>query len=151
MRDFWAFDFATKFAHEHDSIAAPEDFVITDTIYNSFKKFIDPAKFQYDKVCEDGLKQLREVADTEGYMNDSTKAVFAQLEKLLKHDLDRDLDTHREVISQLLAVEIVKRYYYQRGACIQELKDDPAIDAVVKLFSTDGEYERILGPQPEKK
>ena len=151
VRDFWAFDFATKFAHEHDSIAAPEDFVITDTIYNSFKKFIDPAKFQYDKVCEDGLKQLREVADTEGYMNDSTKAVFAQLEKLLKHDLDRDLDTHREVISQLLAVEIVKRYYYQRGACIQELKDDPAIDAVVKLFSTDGEYERILGPQPEKK
>lgn len=151
VRDFWAFDFATKFAHEHDSIAAPEDFVITDSIYNSFKKFIDPAKFQYDKVCEDGLKQLREVADTEGYMNDSTKAVFAQLEKLLKHDLDRDLDTHREVISQLLAVEIVKRYYYQRGACIQELKDDPAIDAVVKLFSTDGEYERILGPQPEKK
>ena len=151
VRDFWAFDFATKFAYEHDSIAAPEDFVITDTIYNSFKKFIDPAKFQYDKVCEDGLKQLREVADTEGYMNDSTKAVFAQLEKLLKHDLDRDLDTHREVISQLLAVEIVKRYYYQRGACIQELKDDPAIDAVVKLFSTDGEYERILGPQPEKK
>ena len=151
VRDFWAFDFATKFAHEHDSIAAPEDFVITDTIYNSFKKFIDPAKFQYDKVCEDGLKQLREVADTEGYMNDSTKAVFAQLEKLLKHDLDRDLDTHREVISQLLAVEIVKRYYYQRGACIQELKDDPAIDVVVKLFSTDGEYERILGPQPEKK
>lgn len=151
VRDFWAFDFATKFAHEHDSIAAPEDFVITDTIYNSFKKFIDPAKFQYDKVCEDGLKQLREVADTEGYMNDSTKAVFAQLEKLLKHDLDRDLDTHREVISQLLAVEIVKRYYYQRGACIQELKDDPAIDAVVKLFSADGEYERILGPQPEKK
>ena len=151
VRDFWAFDFATKFAHEHDSIAAPEDFVITDTMYNSFKKFIDPAKFQYDKVCEDGLKQLREVADTEGYMNDSTKAVFAQLEKLLKHDLDRDLDTHREVISQLLAVEIVKRYYYQRGACIQELKDDPAIDAVVKLFSTDGEYERILGPQPEKK
>ncbi len=151
VRDFWAFAFATKFAHEHDSIAAPEDFVITDTIYNSFKKFIDPAKFQYDKVCEDGLKQLREVADTEGYMNDSTKAVFAQLEKLLKHDLDRDLDTHREVISQLLAVEIVKRYYYQRGACIQELKDDPAIDAVVKLFSTDGGYERILGPQPEKK
>ena len=147
VRDFWAFDFATKFAHENDSIARAEDFVITDTIYNSFKKFIDPKKFQYDKVCEDGLKQLREVADTEGYMNDSTKAVFASLEKLLKHDLYRDLDTHRKMISEILALEIVKRYYYQRGECIQELKEDPGIDAVEELFATEGKYEKILNPQ----
>lgn len=147
VRDFWAFDFATKFAHENDSIASAEDFVITDTIYNSFKKFIDPKKFQYDKVCEDGLKQLREVADAEGYMNDSTKAVFASLEKLLKHDLNRDLDTHRKMISEILALEIVKRYYYQRGECIQELKEDPGIDAVEELFTTEGKYEKILNPQ----
>ncbi len=146
VRDFWAFDFATKFAHENESIASAEQFEITDTIYNSFKKFIDPEKFQYDRVCEDGLKQLREVADVEGYMNDSTKAVFEQLEKLLKHDLYRDLDTHRKMISQILALEIVRRYYYQRGECIQELKDDPAIDAVEKLFSTPGEYDKILNP-----
>lgn len=147
VRDFWAFDFATKFAHENDSIASAEDFVITDTIYNSFKKFIDPKKFQYDKVCEDGLKQLREVADTEGYMNDSTKAVFATLENLLKHDLNRDLDTHRKMISEILALEIVKRYYYQRGECIQELKEDPGINAVEELFATEGKYEKILNPQ----
>lgn len=147
VRDFWAFDFATKFAHENDSIASAEDFVITDTIYNSFKKFIDPKKFQYDKVCEDGLKQLREVAGTEGYMNDSTKAVFATLENLLKHDLNRDLDTHRKMISEILALEIVKRYYYQRGECIQELKEDPGINAVEELFATEGKYEKILNPQ----
>lgn len=145
VRDFWAFDYATKFRHEHDSIARPEDFVITDSIYNDFKKFIDPEKFQYDKVCEDGVKQLREVAETEGYMNDSTKAVFDQLEKLMKHNLEQDLDTHRDMIAQILALEIVKRYYYQRGQSIQELKDDPALDAVEKLFSTEGEYSRILG------
>lgn len=150
VRDFWAFDFATKYAHEHANIANAEEFVITDSIYDSFKKFIDPDKFQYDKVCEDGLKQLKEVADTEGYMNDSTTAVFAQLEKLLKHDLNKDLDIHRKMISQLLAVEIVKRYYYQRGGCIQELKDDPAIDAVVKLFSEEGEYNKILNPKIAK-
>lgn len=147
VRDFWAFDFATKFAHENDSIAAAEDFEITDSVYNDFKKFINPDKFQYDKVCEDGLKQLQEVAESEGYMNDSTKSVFANLEKMLKHDLYRDLDTHRKMISQILALEIVKRYYYQRGECIQELKDDPAIDAVEKMLSTEGEYRRILNPK----
>ena len=146
VKDLWAFDFATKYYHENKDIPAVEDFVITDSIYNQFKRFINPDKFQYDKVCEDGLKQLREVADTEGYMNDSTKAVFAQLEKLLKHDLHRDLDIHRKMIAHIVALEIVKRPYYQRGAAIQELKDDPAMDAVVKLFATGGEYEKILKP-----
>jgi carboxyl-terminal processing protease len=122
-----------------------EYFEVNDSIYNQFKAFINPEKFQYDKVCEDGLKQLREVADTEGYMNDSTKEVFAQLEKLLKHDLQKDLDLHRKLISQILAVEIVQRYYYQRGECIQELKDDPALDAIVKLFSDPREYYSKLG------
>lgn len=150
VKDFWAFDFATKYYHENKDIPAVEDFVITDSIYNQFKRFINPDKFQYDKVCEDGLKQLREVADTEGYMNDSTKAVFAKLEKLLKHDLHRDLDIHRKMIAHIVALEIVKRPYYQRGAAIQELKDDPAMDAVVKLFATDGEYEKTLKPTKTK-
>lgn len=151
VKDFWAFDFATKYAHENKSIPTIEDFVVTDTIYNQFKSFINPEKFQYDKLCEDGVKQLREVAETEGYMNDSTKEVFAQLEKLLKHDLNRDLDIHRKFISGILAQEIVKRYYYQRGSAIQDLKDDPAMDAVVKLFSTEGEYDRLLKPTKSKK
>lgn len=52
VRDNWAFDFATKYASTHSSIPAPEDFVITDSIYEEFKGFIDPEKFNYDKVCE---------------------------------------------------------------------------------------------------
>ena len=147
VRDYWAFDFATKFAHENKTIPPVEDFEITDSLYNDFKKFINPDKFQYDKVCEDGLKQLREVADAEGYMNDSTQAVFAQLEALLKHDFNRDLDTHRKMISQILAIEIAKRYYYQKGSAVHELKDDAAMDAVVKLFSTEDEYAKLLRPK----
>ena len=147
MRDFWAFDFATKFAQENETIPSAEEFVITDEIYDNFKKFVDPDKFQYDKVCEEGVKQLKEVAKREGYMNDSTQAVFESLEKLLKHDLSKDLDQHRSMIAQILAVEIVKRYYYQRGGVIQELKNDPAIDAVVELFATKNKYQSILKPK----
>ena len=28
-----------------------EQFDVTDTIFNEFKAFIDPTKFEYDKVC----------------------------------------------------------------------------------------------------
>ena len=61
-------------------------------------------------------------------MNDSTAAVFDRLEKLLHHDLQKDLDHNRKEISRILADEIQKRYYFQRGSIIESLKDDEAID-----------------------
>ena len=144
VRDNWAFNYATRFAHEHDTIASPEEFVITDSIYADFKKFIDPSEFKYDKVCEDGLEKLKKVAEVEGYMNDSTRAQFEVMAKLLKHDLNKDLDTHRKEISGILAMEILKRYYYQRGQAIESLKNDVCLYEVVKLFGKPGEYYRIL-------
>ena len=144
IRDNWAFDFATKYASEHATIPAPKDFEITDTIFNAFKSFVNEDKFHYDKVCEDGLKNLKKVAKTEGYMNDSTEAAFAKLEKLLKHDLKHDLDIHRKEISKLLAQEIIKRYYFQAGQIEYSLKSDETIDRAELMFVQPGEYEKTL-------
>ena len=74
VRDNWAFNFATKYINEHQSIPSPEQFEVTDSIYADFKRFIDPEKFKYDKVCEDRLADLEKLAEVEGYMNDSTRA-----------------------------------------------------------------------------
>ena len=95
-------------------------------------------------MCEEGLKNLRKVAEAEGYMNDSTKAQFDALEKLLKHNLNHDLDVHRDEIAEILAGEILRRYYYQRGDAIAQLKDDETVDALEKIVNTPGEWERIL-------
>lgn len=151
IRDNWAFNFATKFAAENESIVAPEDFKITDKIFNDFKKFIDPKKFNYDKVCETGVKALKETAEAEGYMNDSTKKVFAELEKLLHHNLEQDLDNNRKDIEDILAREIQKRYYYQKGAIIEGLKNDVAMDTVAKIFADRAKFEGILSPKDKKK
>ncbi len=151
IRDNWAFNFATKFAAENESIAAPEDFKITDKIFSDFKKFIDPKKFNYDKVCETGVKALKETAEAEGYMNDSTKKVFAELEKLLHHNLEQDLDNNRKDIEDILAREIQKRYYYQKGAIIEGLKNDVAMDTVAKIFADRAKFEGILSPKDKKK
>ncbi|MDD2962034.1 MAG: S41 family peptidase [Muribaculaceae bacterium] len=147
----WAFDFATRYASKHPTIPAVEDFTITDSIFNEFKQFIDPKKFEYDKVCETMLKKLSETAKSEGYMNDSTKAEFDKMELLLKHDLGHDLDTHRSKISGILAQEIVKRYYYQRGAAMELLKEDTNIEKAEEMFNKQGEYSRILNIATKKK
>lgn len=151
VRDGWAFDYAVKYASEHPTIPRPEDFTITDEIFNDFKAFIDPEKFQYDKVCETSFAALKKTAETEGYLNDETKAEFDRLEKLLKHDLDKDLDLHRADLEKLLAREIIKGYYYQRGQMLYALKQDKMTQRASEVFNTPGEYERILNIAPVKK
>jgi carboxyl-terminal processing protease len=154
MRDHWDFDFATKYVAEHgQDIPAPADFQVTDEIFNEFKAFINPEKFEYDKVCEQQLAALRKTATAEGYMNDSTKAQFDRLEALLKHDLDHDLDLHRRDISYLLGQEIMDRLYYQRGQVQNSIKDDEFIDKAKEMFDKPGEYARILNikSKPTKK
>ena len=154
MRDHWDFDFATKYVAEHEgNIPSPADFQITDEIFNDFKAFINPDKFEYDKVCEQQLATLRKTATAEGYMNDSTKAVFDQLEQMLKHDLDHDLDLHRRDIAYLLGQEIMDRTYYQRGQVENSIKDDEYLDKAKDMFDKPGEYTRILNikAKPAKK
>lgn len=136
VRDNWAFDFATRYAARNASIAAPEDFEITDTIYAEFKEFIDPGRFDYDKVCETAVDQLRKLADSEGYMNDSIKAQFDLLAGMLRHDLGHDLDINRKNISPYLASEIVGRYYYDRGQIINSLRDDRTVDSAIVVLTT---------------
>lgn len=136
VRDNWAFDFANKYAAEHDTIASPETFVVTDEIYDSFKSFIDPKKFNYDKVCENAVEQLRELAKLEGYMNDSTAAQFDVLANMLKHDLSHDLDINRKNLTPYIAGEILNRYYFSRGEVIYSLRDDAAVDSATAVLTT---------------
>lgn len=146
VRDNWAFDFATKYASTHSSIPAPEDFVITDSIYEEFKGFIDPEKFNYDKVCETAVEQLRKLAEAEGYADDSIKTQFDVLAGMLKHDLKRDLDSNRSNISPYLAGEIVKRYYFQKGEIINSLREDKAVDSAVTVLTTP-RYAEVISPK----
>ena len=117
---------------------------MTDEIYGEFKDFIDPAKFNYDKVCESAVKQLREIATAEGYMNDSTSAQFDILAGLLRHDLGHDLDINRKNLTPYLAGELLSRYYFNRGEVIYSLRDDRAVDSAVTVLSTP-RFGEILG------
>lgn len=144
VRDHWSFDFATKYVAENPQIGSPHDFEITDEIYGQFKKFIDPDKFKYDKTCEELVKQLREVAEAEGYMNEETKQQLDTLSKLLTHNLDKDLDTHRKQISSYLLSDILSRYFYAKGEVIADLRDDVAVDSAVNILSDPMRMKKIL-------
>lgn len=145
VRDNWSFDYATKYAAEHPQIAPAGEFVITDSIYDDFKNSIDPTKFKYDRVMEDAVKALRDIATEEGYMGDETTEAFDRLQNLLVHDLQHDLDVHRPEIEEYLGSEIVSRYYYDPGKTEYSLRTDKALKAAIDILESD-KYEQMLMP-----
>lgn len=149
VRDNWAFDYATKYASSHGKMPDPAIFEVSDSIYSDFKDFIDPEKFNYDKVCEIMLDRLKEVAKIEGYMTDSVTAEFEVLEGMLKRPLKRDLETHRSAIAPYLEREIVERFYGQQGAIQNQLRTDPGVENAKAVLSDMSRYRELLAPPKE--
>lgn len=144
VRDRWDFDFATRYAARHDSVADPSVFEIDDEIYTEFKSFIDPDKLEYDKVCELFVEQLEKTAETEGYLSDDVKATIATLKSQLKHDLDHDLDFHRNDISSYLASEILERYYSTPGAMQYSIRHSDEVNTAASILTDPHKYQAIL-------
>lgn len=143
VRDQWDFDFSTRYAAEHDTLDPPSTFEITDTIYSQFKKSIDPEKFEYDKLCEMIIDQLEEAAKSEGYLSDEVTARIAALREVLRHDLDRDLDTQRERVSDYLAVELLDRFYPGQSMAYT-VRHDPEIARAAAILASPDSLSRIL-------
>lgn len=151
VRDNLIFDYATQYCLQHPTIAEPQAFEVTDADYQAFKDMVKKADFKYDQQSEKILKTLKEAAEFEGYMKDAS-AEFEALEKKLNHDLDRDLDYFSSDIKNMIASEIIKRYYYQRGGIIQQLKDDNDLKEALKVLGDPVKYREMLSaPVAEKK
>lgn len=150
VRDNLIFDYATQYYLKHPTVSAPEDFVLTDADYNEFKASVKKADFKYDQQSEKILKTLKEAAEFEGYMTDASDE-FKALEKKLNHNLDRDLDYFAKDIKPMIANEILKRYYYQRGGIIQQLKDDDGLKAAIGILTNPAKYKETLSVPAEKK
>lgn len=144
VADGWDFDFATKYHAENPVIPSPQEWVLTDSIYEEFKAFIDPEKFQYDKLCEIIMEELEKASKSEGYDTPEVQEQMASLKTLLKHDLNHDLDTHRENISRYLAAEIMQRYYFDSGAIAENLRYDPVVAKAAETLNNTDEYRKIL-------
>ena len=142
-RDNLIFDYATDFCVKHKSIAAPAEFKLSDKDYEEFKEKVKAANFKYDQQSERLLKDLKTMAEFEGYKQDA-EAEFEALEKKLQHNLDRDLDHFSKDIKMLISTEIMKRFYYQKGSIIEQLKDDPDLADAKKILTDLPRYHKML-------
>ena len=137
------FDYATQYCLDHSAPASVDSLQITDADYAAFKKMVKDADFTYDRQSEQLLKTLKEVAEFEGYMEGAAEE-FKALEQKLNHNLDRDLDYFAGPIKEQLAEEIATRYFFQRGAVMQRLKDDNDLKKAIEVLTSPADYRKIL-------
>ncbi|WP_455664487.1 S41 family peptidase [Phocaeicola sp.] len=143
LNDDMIFDYATQYCIKHPQIGEVKDFVITDADYAEFKQMLKKRKFTYDRQSEKSLKNLKEIAEFEGYM-EGAKDEFAALEKKLTHNLDHELNRFSKEIKDAIAQEVVQRYYFQRGTVLQRLKDDPDLNKAIETLNNKVEYDKVL-------
>jgi len=139
----YIFNYANQFVLQHAEIAAPSEFEIDDTIYNDFKKFISDQDFDYLTETEARLDELRASAERENY-DGALQTKIDEIETVLTEQKKYDIDKYKSEIKEILLVEIVSRYYYQKGKLEVAIKDDPVTAKAVEVLNNPAEYASIL-------
>ena len=143
VTDFLLTDFVAEWSQKHKKIAPPEDFEVTDEDFEAFKQYAKEKNFTYDRQSEKLLKNLKEVAEFEGYLEEDSTA-FKELEAKLTPNLEKDFDRFKDEVKRVMAAEIVKRYYYQRGELQESLKDDLVLEKALEVLGDPDLYRRTL-------
>ncbi len=142
---FLIFDYATKFSNENESIAEPEDFEVSEAIYNQFKTFVKENDFEYDSESKEILEQLKESAKEEKYFQ-LAESEFTALQQKLEPNLDKDLNEFSVEIKELLKDEIVSRYYYQKGSIRSAINEDKGIMKAIDALNSQTAYAAYFIP-----
>ncbi|MEI7662682.1 MAG: S41 family peptidase [Bacteroidota bacterium] len=137
------FDFATVYASEHPTIPPASTFEIDDSIYSSFVRYIAGKDYSYTTKSERALEQLKGEASKENYF-DAIKEEYGHLKNRMEMDKQEDLKKYNKQIRELLKLEIVTRYYYQKGKIESALKNDPDLADAIATLKDQGKYSAIL-------
>ena len=138
-------NYEVDYLKTHPTVASPSEYEFSDADYEVLKQQIVESGFTYDRLSDKYLKDLERMAQFEGYYDDS-KSEFEALKKKLTHNLAKELDWpyNKEKIKQMVALDIMSMYYYQKGAIEHSLRYDPQYKEAVRLLNNPEEYEGVL-------
>jgi carboxyl-terminal processing protease len=137
------FNYANEFKLNHNTIQSIDDFAFTDAMYDDFLKYVNDKHLEYETFTEKQIKQLKESVKADK-LTSSVDAAIASLEAIVLKDKATDLMRFKKDISELLELEIISRYYYQKGKIQASIKFDPDIKEASQLLKDNTRYNSIL-------
>lgn len=137
------FDYATKYYSNNPQLPDSAKFEITEDIYNDFVKYLADKEYDYTTISEKKLEELKENAEDEKYF-DAIKSEYEALKAKLNHDKTQDLIKFKQEIKYMLKLEIVSRYYFQKGRLKFSLSEDKDVLKAIEIVNNSSLYNSIL-------
>jgi len=139
----YIFNFVNKFVYENSEINSPELFFVSDETYNDFKDYVINQDFDYLTETELLIDRLNKSAERENYL-EAIKQQLEELDETIKEEKKSDIDKFRTEIEEMLRIEIITRYYYQKGKLIASLENDKEVDEAIRVLTETDVYKSIL-------
>lgn len=137
------FDFANEFVSKTPSIAKASDFVLSEEDFKAFTDFLVQKNFTYTSQTQKYYNELFEMAKMEG-LDEVAKAEFDSLKEKLLPDVRKNITDNKAEIAELLSLEIIKRYYFQKGEVEFSLRTDKALKSALEKMNDTVAMSEIL-------
>ncbi|MCH8232267.1 MAG: S41 family peptidase [Bacteroidetes bacterium] len=137
------FQYATIFHHDHEKIAVPVQFHLSEEEYEMFLKWLNKEGFTFKTNAEEDLLNLKSYSQKEGNWKVIEHA-YKQLQDKIQKQKKSDIYRYKEDIVRLLEKEIVSRYYLEHGAIEAGFDEDPFIQKTIDILSSSEKYARVL-------
>ncbi|MDH5598657.1 MAG: S41 family peptidase [Cyclobacteriaceae bacterium] len=137
------FHFATEYYYNHETIESPSAFEISSQTYNDFISWMKKKSFTYYNEVEKNIEQLEAIAHSEN-LSSAVKNSIEQLKSKMESEKKDDFTRFSDEIKRVLEMEIVGRYYFEKGTIESSFKDDPYIKTAEDHLNNPDSYKSIL-------
>ena len=107
-------NYAIKYACEHESIPAVDDFHFSDDDYDDFVEYAKTREFDYRSYAKTIFDQMKKELERDD-LAEGMKEQLDALEQALEMDKESFLRLKKDEIIPFIEEEIVVRYYYQEA------------------------------------
>lgn len=140
------FKFATQYVLDHPNGIDSKTFQLTETDFQNFVEFIKDEDLSYETQTDIELKQLKEKATKEHYIEDIQKQIDL-IEQNLAEKKKLEISKNKDQIIKYLELEIVTRYFHQKGKIEHQIKNDPYVLKAIEVLKNNKQYRQILSEQ----
>lgn len=137
------FEYATKYANEHQATGDIRSFKLSEDDYAEFVSWLSDKEFNYSSQIEASIEQLEKVAKEEDFL-DQIKDEITALRSEVAHNKTQDLVTFKNELIEILSGQVAGHYGLLKGEIASSLKFDPDVRAAVEVLNDQQSYKNIL-------
>ena len=136
------FDYETRYRREHERIAPPTEFQVTDSILEDFMNFLDEQEFTYQTETSKYYEDMLRMAHNE-LLDSVVIKTLEDLQDKITPSFRDAIAAQKEEVKLMLGQEIVRRYYFQKGEAAYSLRFDKEVErALEEIVNLTMEYLR---------